>query len=64
MVGVLRGGFTKSRKPSDLAEERRLRKHSSSVNLRRIVGSGPTGSLDHSHISHLGVSGGEESKPL
>jgi hypothetical protein len=30
----------------------------------RAVGSRPTGPSDHSHISHLGVSGGEESKLL
>jgi hypothetical protein len=30
----------------------------------RAVGSGPTGSSDHSHILHLGVLGGEGSKPL
>ena len=30
----------------------------------RAIGFGPTGPSNHSHISHLGVSGGEESKLL
>jgi hypothetical protein len=30
----------------------------------RVVGFGPTGSLDHSHILHLEASEGEGSKPL
>jgi hypothetical protein len=67
MVEVLRGEFTRSRKPSDLTEEQGgygvcfLSEKSQEY---RAVGFGPTRSSDHSHISHLGVSGGEESKPV
>jgi hypothetical protein len=48
MVGILHGGFAKSWKPSDLAEEQgSYDKHSSSVNLGRnqTVGSKSTSTI-------------------
>jgi hypothetical protein len=65
-VRILHGGFTKSQKPSDLAEEQGSYDNIRPVQDRenRTVGSEPTRVVGSLAKSHLGVSGGEGSKPL
>jgi hypothetical protein len=66
-VGILHGGFTKSRKLSDLAEEQEgYGECFSKCKLRRnrVVGFEPTGAIGSLTKSHFGVSGVGELKAL